>query len=847
MSPAIAIRLSDAGSAFLSLHHSLSPLPSSFLIFERYRKAAPSSDSPNPRLRRWALRSSTSEQIEWLTPHGCKGLSDELAKRAPTRIFVLAPATPWQELDDSAVKDTADVAEALRMGRYEVTLLIDGSLQEEERVELDKRIPANESFQEVAARQVFAAHLRAAARPGLAVDIAMNAPVWAGPLVMGLDCTQMSGFELLVSSRDVASQQEYLRSMQGKPGMIVRVTRRVPESGSMLSACDTLELRLGVGCDRVAADFVEGWISAGVAFLLEVGTVRLWCFWTRTGGEWCCRALRVPEMSNAVAEALDVARFRRQELGIECTERRLVPDVLGRLPEIRVDKLQRRDMPEEGKRLEDAAMVEDAIDALALLQGDARIGATKTVPVHGKKRVVPDETPPSHPSSEPSMATPVPAFRREALVSDGQDATCKFSDKAAVLPQPADDAKESKRDVEGPVPEQKRTKHVADATDSVRTGSTRTGHTISHRRTSSAEELAIRQKQFARRTNARRQAQVRPVKRVAYETAALPQRKRLRQAVPRNSSQTSRAYVERVTKMVLDSLEDAKPFFDHDRENRPTGGGGCPNDVQFQCVGDMHQCLDQDLAAGKGEFPEKGSHGVEYYKEGDSRDKKIMRLEQYLGKSALEFASAQGKLSKSQTGRLEEGITKLKEDGAAHRKQKLSHAHSQPVVTVADEAGESTDTCPDEAETPPTPFVARDQQHDAVRSKQVEVGAADAVVRTGTSGGERNISGIALVQTATRRELKDASAFRVEPKKSSPTNFEVKASIVTPVENTKQTIACAMSLADELSSVMERTIEHDPRARCEALTDVLVAELRPLSQEKRLELMQRVLQGVMQS
>lgn len=36
-----------------------------------------------------------------------------------------------------------------------------------------------------------------------------------------------------------------------------------------------------------------------------------------------------PQLSEAMAEALDVARFRRQELEIERTKRKLVPDVLG--------------------------------------------------------------------------------------------------------------------------------------------------------------------------------------------------------------------------------------------------------------------------------------------------------------------------------------------------------------------------------------------------------------------------------------------------------------------------------------------------------------------------------------
>lgn len=128
-----------------------------------------------------------------------------------------------------------------------------------------------------------------------------------------------------------------------------------------------------------------------------------------------------------------------------------------------MDELLRRDMPKEGKRMDDAATIQDAIDALAPLPGDMRLGATKTV-LHGKKRVVQDEAPLSHPSSELAIATPVQNFRGEWAVSDGQEGVCKFSGKAAELPQAADEARENRAEVEGPVSENKPTKPVDGAT-----------------------------------------------------------------------------------------------------------------------------------------------------------------------------------------------------------------------------------------------------------------------------------------------------------------------------------------------------------------------------------------------
>ncbi|CDF36051.1 unnamed protein product [Chondrus crispus] len=743
MTSTVTIRLSDAVDNFIALRQSISPLPSSSLIFERYRNATLSNLSPS-RLWRWS-RSWSPKGLDYLNPPGREGLTDELSNISPSTILIIASSLPLGAFDKLSLANADDIAHIMETREYKGVLLVDGMMQKSHIELLKERLNVTEAFQGVPARQVFAAHLRAASRPGLSADMKTSTSLWAGSTTLRGSEHWMSGFELYDPSNDHSSPRRQIQTIQATHGVFVECSGEVPECGAVLAASRTLELRMGMGSDSTAASFVQEWISVGCAMRLLVGKAQFWCFWTRTHGEWSCRVIRLPKMTRTQTKVLHVGPFacpnlvmpeqakpfaaseilgRLPEIRLgnsrpdKCealssknrtrvdfdsatvthrtddnvdndasiTERkqRIAPEILGRLPEIRLNEFSRsckNDVKLPGDRM---GIRCEATEALAFA-AETNACIIEDAPLDKKRRIVAAAPPPKKDRASPPISAPEQDFLNTAAAEE-QKPYCKFSG-TSVVPISTNGIVSSGHKLEAQeLATGKRLRATDDDELSVLSTSTLRTTSASQGKSIRNEQIALKRRRFQRLQGKSGESRLKFRPRDAKRKSTVLQGDKRQVADSVTSKKdglkdsqklmlSRRTYVAAVTKRVLHALEESSPFFDFDVLSRPSQEIALPG-KRAHHLGNEWKEFFQDLTTiGRSKFPVANTHGVEYCRESESKDKKMMRLEQYFGKLGIEFGSALGHVLPSDAVKLQEQLRQLARGDGGRGKRKISRMH----------------------------------------------------------------------------------------------------------------------------------------------------------------------------
>lgn len=888
MTSTVTIRLSDAVDSFIALRQSISPLPSSSLIFERYRNATLSNLSPS-RLWRWS-RSWSPRGLDYLNPPGREGLTDELSNISPSTILIIASSLPLGAFDKLSLANADDIAHVMETREYKGVLLVDGTMQKGHIKLLKERLNVTEAFQGIPARQVFAAHLRAASRPGLSADMKTSASLWAGSTTLRGSEHWMSGFELYDPSNNPSPPRRQLQTIHATHGVFVECSGEVPECGAMLAASRTLELRMGVGSDSAAASFVQEWLSVGCAMRLLIGKAQFWCFWTRTHGEWCCRVIRLPKMTRTQSKVLHVGpfacpnlvmpeqakRFATSEIlgrlpeirlgnsrpdtsealssknrtrvefdsaivihstddndaSITESKQRIAPEILGRLPEIRLDKFSRsckNDVKIPGDRMGIRCGTAEALAFAA----ETNACIIEDAPLDKKRRIVAAAPPSEKDRASPPVSAPEQDFLKPATAEE-QKSYCKFSG-GSLVPIPTNGIVSSGHELEGQeLATGKRLRATDDdelsilSTSTLRTTSASQGKSIRN------EQIALKRRRFQRLQGKSGESRLkfRPKDAKRKSIALQGDKRQVTDSVTskkgglRDSQKlmlSRRTYVAAVTKRVLHALEESSPFFDFDALCRPSQEIALPRKRAHHLGNEWKDFLQDLTTIGRSKFPIANSHGVEYCRESESKDKKMMRLEQYFGKLGIEFGSALGHVLPSDAAKLQEQLRQLARSDGDRGKGKISSMHLakehldrrySPQISLSSSV------------MPPSPR----------RTAAVD----EASLTAGRASVDNLKKKCAILSPELRNEHLGKAAGDTElvahvmhPRCSdtSPRKAVFPSKQRTGKKGDVST--CPKPFKTELQELVKAETGNDPFKCCETITELLVAQLKLLDKGKR--------------
>lgn len=889
MTSTITIRLSDAVDNFLALRQSISPLPSFSLIIERNRNGNLSSLSPSSGLRRWS-RSWSPTGVDYLNPPGRKGLTNELSNISPKTILIIASCQPVGAFDDALLEDTDDIAHIMENGQYRGVLLLDGVMQDEQVAMLKERLHVTEAFQGTAARQVYAAHLRAASRPTLGADVETNSCVWTGAITIRGSACLMPGFELFDPLHEQVSRRRQPHALQATHGTFVECSEQVLECSAMLHASKTLELRLGTGSDCAAAGFLHEWLSLGCAMRLVIGKAQFWCFWTKTRGEWCCRVLRLSRITPTQAKALKECSSTKDTLFPPIKlHRSIAPTILSGLPQVPVKKLSRVDGHQvslSNARRKVAAevtgslhtseqhgnsvshqnckqnMASEVLKRLPEIRLDSLLGAFATepklsekktrleveaaeasafvaetndciieiAPLDKKRHRVPAESPVKKDAYSQVPSVPDQGSRKCAEVEEISKPLCKFSDRFMAAPRKAEifEAKPSVM--------RKRWRSADEDDVSNFSASTLRTTPMFFEKPTQDEQIALKRRRFERlqgkRVDIRSKSVPKDVRRQRGELHKENNRAITSKTTPNGlgGSQKSKrkrtTYIAALTKGILQPLEESSPFFDYDAI-RKSSRKQFSGGKQMQEQREICKELFQDPPSDQIELPGDGMHGIEYCGENEVKDKMMMQLERYFGKLGIEYGSALGKVQLTDFIRLKEIIPLKDSTACSDRKAAGSVPRTKSL------RGERViDVCRDSSVTPPSPRLA--ERTDGIASTPRET--ANLVM-----GDKKDASNIADVRQKPHKAaaLTKQNECNTKIGCSEADTLPATPGPIQPVLDSKSASGFLQHFRRDVELlVTEGAI--DPSECCSELTKLLVAQLKLLGRRKRKEFVHRV-------